>query len=88
MKGKMKGVLGVALTLVLLVSLTAGLAAPAAADPGTLKFSTLALPKVDADGDYWTYSGSDVGAIDISPDGETLFAAVEKGGDWQVMKSS
>jgi hypothetical protein len=48
MKSKLKGVLGVALTLVILVSLTVGLAtAPAGADPGKLKFTKLKLPQVD-----------------------------------------
>jgi hypothetical protein len=48
MKSKMKGVLGVALVVMLLASLTVGLAAaPAGADPGKLKFTKLVLPKVE-----------------------------------------
>jgi len=76
MKGKLKAVFGIALTLVLLASLTVGLAgAPAGAASSNLKFTTLELPKVGADGDYWTYPGSDVGPIAVSPDGDTLFAS-------------
>ncbi|GAI21688.1 unnamed protein product, partial [marine sediment metagenome] len=79
MKRKLKGVLGIGLTLVLLASLTIGLAVPAAADPGTLKWSKIALPKVGAAGDYQLIPGTDVGAIAVSPEGEALFAAATSG---------
>ncbi|GAJ02086.1 unnamed protein product, partial [marine sediment metagenome] len=90
MKGKLKAVFGIGLTLVLLASLTVGLAAaPAGADPGTLKFTKLALPQVGEDGNYWAYPDSDVGPIATSSDGDTLFAAVDGGGEtWQLMKST
>jgi hypothetical protein len=91
MKLKLKGVLGIALTLVLLASLTVGLTAiPAgAADTSNLKFSKLELPQVedwggggdwagfaDSEGDFWCAWGTDVGPIAITPEGDALFAAV------------
>jgi len=87
----MKGVVGIALTLVLLASLTVGLAgAPAGADPGTLKFTTLALPQVGPDGGYWAYPDANVGPIAVSPDGGILFAAVEDTAYdvWALMRSN
>ena len=89
MKRKTKGVFGIALVVLLLASLTVGLAVPAGADPGTLKFTTLALPQVGPDGGYWAYPDSNVGPIATSPDGDTLFAAVDDGGGtWDLMKST
>jgi hypothetical protein len=91
MKTKLYKILGVALTLVLLASLTVGLTTfPAgAADTSNLKFSKLELPLVedwggggdwagfaDPEGDYWCAWGTDVGPIAITPEGDALFAAV------------
>ena len=102
MKGKMKGVVGIVLTVILLASLTVGLAgAPAGAASSNLKFTTLELPKVeawdseatfaDSEGDYWATPGIDVGPIAQTPDGGTLFAAAyyldETGTFYEVMKS-
>jgi len=89
MKGKMKGVFGIALVVMLLASLTVGLAAaPAGAASSNLKFTTLELPKVGPDGDYWASPGSDVGPIARTPDGNILFAGLYDGTDWQVVKST
>ena len=59
MKTKFKGVLGVALTLVLLLSLTVGMAVPAAA--GTLEWSKMSFPKDSSDGDY--FRDADITAV-------------------------
>jgi len=88
MKTKLYKIMGVALTLVLMASLTVGLAtAPAgAADPSSnLKFSKLDLPQVeawnnevtfaDSEGDFWCTPKADVGPIALSPEGDVLFAA-------------
>jgi len=90
MKTKLYKILGVALTLVLLASLTAGLATvPAGAASSNLKFTKLELPCVeawgggadwagfiDSEGDFWATPGTDLGPIAQTPDGEILFAAV------------
>jgi photosystem II stability/assembly factor-like uncharacterized protein len=86
MKTKIYKILGVALTLVLLASLTVGLAGtPAGADPGKLKFTKLKLTQVGAAGDYWCIAGTDVGVIATSPNGD-LFAALY--GTPDLMKST
>jgi len=100
MKNKLKGVVGVALTLVLLASLTAGLATvPAGAASSNLKFTKLDLPKVevwadeatfaDSEGDFWCTPNIDVGPIAMSPEGDVLFAAAypDGGGWYEVLKS-
>jgi len=91
MKKKIYKIMGVALVVVLLASLTVGLAVPAAADPGKLKWTDVTLPKVedftpgdhdefvDSEGDFWAAPLTDVGPIAVSPDGDTLFAAVSTG---------
>jgi hypothetical protein len=92
MKRKLKGVLGIALTLVILASLTVSLAgAPAGAASSNLKFVKLELPKVedftydnpvefaDSEGDFWCTPGVDLGPIARTPDGGILFAAVADG---------
>jgi hypothetical protein len=87
MKTKLYKILGVALTLVLLASLTAGLATvPAGAATSNLKFTKLSLPIVEdwsdhdefveSEGDFWATPGVDLGPIAQTPDGEILFAAV------------
>jgi len=76
MKSKFYKLMGVALTVVLLASLTVGLAGvPAGAASSNLKFVKFDLPQVGADGDYFLTPGTNVGPIATSPDGE-LFAAV------------
>jgi len=87
MKSKMKGALGVALTLVLLATLTAGLSAvPVGADPGKLKFDKVSLPEMGKDGRYVLTPGDDVGSIATSLDGNILFACMFNG-DPELMKS-
>ena len=86
MKSKIYKILGVALTLVLLASLTVGLAgAPAGAVSSNLKFVKFDMPLVEdyndegsfanSEGDYWCAPATDVSAIARSPLGDTLFAA-------------
>jgi len=83
MKRKLKGVLGVALTLVMVLSLTVAFApVAAAADYTENDWGEWGLPSIDAD--------TDVGTMAVAPDG-TLYAAVfyEDDGEWfwKVMKS-
>ncbi|NQT31315.1 MAG: exo-alpha-sialidase [Deltaproteobacteria bacterium] len=100
MKTKLLKLMGVALTLVLLASLTVGLAgAPAGAVTSNLKFTKLDLPKVEvwnnestfaaAEGDFWVTPNTDVGPIAITPEGDVLFAAVypDDGSFYEVLKS-
>jgi len=95
MKTKLYKILGVALTLVLLASLTAGLATvPAgAATTSNLKFTKMTLPQVEiwtnaadfanpSEGDYWATPGIDLGPIAQTPDGKVLFSAVADGPYW------
>jgi len=93
----------VALTVVLLASLTVGLAGvPAGAASSNLKFTKLELPMVedytmgpidhgefvDAEGDFWCTPGITAGPIAQTPDGSMMFAAVNDG-TWQdVLKST
>jgi len=51
MKSKISKILGVTLTLVLLASMTVGIAAPVAAD--TLEWDKMSFPKAGSDGDYF-----------------------------------
>ena len=89
-KKKLYKIFGVALTVMLLASLSIGLAAPAAANPD--------LPDLDA-ANAWNAVGlpatepdSDVGPMAVAPDG-TIYASVryydevEDAWYWQVMKS-
>jgi len=93
MKKKILRIFGVALTLVMVLSLAVALAPVASvnevsASPGELKWDEITAPKIspDDDDDYVLYPGSDVGAIAIAPDGLTMFAA---GGDLtQIFKST
>jgi len=98
MKGKLKAVFGIGLTLVLLASLTVGLAGvPAGAASSNLKFTKLELPKVeawtdeatfaDSEGDYWCTPGVTPGPIAQTPDGSIMFAAVTDGTWYDVLKS-
>jgi len=77
MKSKFYKLIGIALTVVLLASLTVGLAGvPAGAASSNLKFTKFDLPQVGADGDYWCTPDTNVGPITTSPDGD-LFAALQ-----------
>jgi len=97
MKGKIPNIFGVVIALVLALSLAVAAvpAAPAVADPGDLEWSEVPIP--DATG-YTLYSGSDVGAIAVSPDGGTIFAAsgaalnetmrsTDGGHNWKLMNT-
>jgi len=82
MKSKYYKIFGIALTVVLLASLTVGLAgAPAGAASSNLKFTKFTLPQVDdfavagSEGDYWCAPGSEVGPIATSSSGD-LFASM------------
>jgi hypothetical protein len=104
MKTKLLKLMGVALTVVLLASLTVGLAVtPAGAASSNLKWVKLELPKVedwsneatftDSEGDFWATPGIDLGPIAQTPDGGILFAAVADGfylgNNWfDVLKST
>jgi hypothetical protein len=104
MKTKLYKILGVALTLVLLASLTVGLTTlPTGAASSNLKFVKLELPRVeewtdeasfaDSEGDFWATPGIDLGPIAQTPDGDILFVAVADGiylgNNWfDVLKSS
>jgi len=91
MKTKLYKILGVALTLVLLASLTVGLVTvPAGAATSNLKFTKLELPQVEewtnaadfanpTEGDFWATPGISLGPIAQSPDSGVLFAAVAPG---------
>jgi hypothetical protein len=101
MKLKLKGVVGVALTLVLMASLMVGLASVPASGATTsnLKFSVLDLPKVeewtneatfaDAEGDFWATPDADCGPMAMDPEGDVLFAAAHDDGQtfFEVLKS-
>jgi len=77
MKSKFYKLIGIALTVVLLASLTVGLAgAPAGAASSNLKFTKFDLPQVGADGDYWCTPDTNVGPIATSSDGD-LFASLQ-----------
>jgi photosystem II stability/assembly factor-like uncharacterized protein len=93
MKTKIYKILGVALTLVLLASLTVGLAgAPAGAASSNLKFTKLKLQQVEdwgvpgSEGDYWCTPNTDVGPIATSAGGD-LFACLNVV-DPELMKST
>jgi hypothetical protein len=78
MKTKLYKILGVALTVVLLASLTIGLATVPASGATTsnLKFTKLSLPQIGANGDYWATPGTDLGPIAMDPAGDVLFASI------------
>jgi hypothetical protein len=76
MKNKIYKIMGVALVAMLLASLTVGLAAPAAADPGTLKWSKMVFPADGFNGSYFRDTGiTGIGPIAKAIDG-SLFAYV------------
>jgi hypothetical protein len=84
MKTKLLKIMGVALTIVLLASLTVGLATVPASGATTsnLKFSKLTLPQIGEDGDLWATPGMDVGPIAMDPEGEVLFASFADDADF------
>jgi len=104
MKTKLFKIMGVALTVVLMASLTVGLATvPAGAASSNLKFVKLEMPQVeewtdaddfaDSEGDFWATPGIDLGPIAQTPDGGIMFAAVADGPYWSsdwfhVLKST
>ena len=62
---------------------------PASADPGRLKWNEIPIPQEGMDGGYALWDGSDVGPIAVSPEGDTIFAAVVKAsGNWTMMEST
>jgi len=89
MKSKFFKILGIALTVVLLASLTIGLAGlPAGAASSNLKFTKLKLSQVGAAGDYWCTYNSDVGVIATSPNGDLFAALYYPGPAPDLMKST
>jgi hypothetical protein len=85
MKGKKFKIFGVMMALAMVVSMAS--VGVASADPGSLKWTEIDMPQDGDDGDYTLWSGSDVGAIAISPDGGTIFAASGEDMD-TLMRSS
>ena len=79
MKNKISKILGVVLSVALLSSL-AVIAAPVAAAPGVNAFGNIDLPSDD-------FEGTNVTILAFNADGSIMYAAVEDGGDWAVMKS-
>jgi len=102
-KSKFYKLIGVALTVVLLASLTVGLAGvPAGAASSNLKFVKFEMPRVEeydfasidhgdfaaSEGDFWCTPGVTSGPIAQTPDGGIMFAAVSGGGWQDVLKST
>lgn len=96
MKGKGIKVFGVIMSLLLVFSFAAtfSLASTSVVSAGTQKWTQISIPDTD---DMQLAPGTDVGALALSPDGETLFAAVYVTvntslptlvvGNWYVFKS-
>ncbi len=89
MKDKAMKFFGLFITLVLIAGL-AGVSAISAggvssAATSSLQWTPLSVPD---DAHKQLYPGSDVGPMAISPDGITLFAAVNVGGNWSMLKST
>lgn len=62
---------------------------PASADPSSLKWNEIPIPEEGMDGGYALWDGSDVGTIAVSPDEDTIFAAVvNASGNWTMMEST
>jgi hypothetical protein len=87
MKTKLYKILGIALTLVLMVSLTVGLAtAPAGADPGKLKFTKLKLPQVeDYNSDSFSLTCTGVGTVTVTETAGTVNVTVLTDADGDVL---
>ena len=93
MKANRAKIFSVVMALVLAVTLASvGVVQdtdPASADPGSLKWSEIPIPEEDMVGNYVLWPGSDVGPIAVSPEGDTIFAAVYKAsGNWTMMEST
>ena len=96
MKNKIYKILGVALVAMLLASLTVGLAAPAAADPGVLKWSKMSFPPQGFNGSYFVDTNiTSVGPIAKAIDGSLLawvagladiFKSTDGGRTWKETK--
>jgi len=89
MNGKVSKLFGLVMVLVLAVSLSGiGLiqAGGTASAITALKWTPVETPRLD---NFQLYPYSNVGPIDVTPDGEMLFASVydEMAGDWHVYKS-
>ena len=93
MKANRATIFGVVMAVVLAVTL-AGVGVvqnsnPASADPSSLKWNEIPIPEEGMDGGYALWYGSDVGPIAVSPDGDTIFAAVvEASVNWTMMLST
>jgi len=88
MKGKKPKIFGLlmALVMALSLSLVAVPVTPAAADPGTLSWSEILVPSED---NNQLLPDSDVGPLAVSPDGGTIFAAVDISGlSWYLYRST
>jgi len=91
-EGEMKGrgikVFGVVMALLLVFSFAAtfSVSSTSVVSAGTQKWTQIAIPDTD---DMQLAPNTDIGAIAVSPDGATLFAAVynEIGVNWDVYKS-
>jgi photosystem II stability/assembly factor-like uncharacterized protein len=87
MEGKGIKVFGVVMALLLVFSLAATLSVSNTVSAGTQKWTKISIPGTD---DMQLAPGTDVGAIAVSPDGATLFAAViiQSTDTWNVYKST
>ncbi len=87
MKRKIYKIMGVALTLVMVLSLFA-FAAPVAADPDENEWSKFSYPD-EGSGDDWFYNPDIdyVGPIAMTVDGEALYCAAYDGSEYHLFKS-
>ena len=88
MEGKRIKVFGVVMVLLLVFSLAATFSVSSTVSAGTQKWSKISIPGTD---DMQLAPGTDVGDIAVTPDGETLFAAVYNASgyadQWQLYTS-
>jgi len=86
MEGKRMKVFGVVMALLLVFSFAATFSVSNTVSAGTQKWSKISIPGTD---DMQLAPMTEVGTIAVSPDGDTLFAAVydENSGTWNVTKS-
>jgi hypothetical protein len=86
MEGRKMKVFGVVMTLLLVFSFAATFSVSSTVSAGTQKWTKLTVPNID---DKNLAPLTDIGAIAVSPDGGTIFAAVvnESTLVWQVYKS-
>lgn len=76
MKGNKAKLFGVVMALVLAVALASVGVVQYASAGSPLKWSEVTIPEDGVDGGYALWNNSDVGPIAVSPDGGTIFAAV------------